>query len=300
MDYFKDLTYYNNLHYENARNVGFCPMGTESVAHQYPEEFIPKLAKYLNYPVNVSRGGGFDKSFVIDGVKHALGFSEIRVLAQNGIVYAAPDAVVAYIAEGLYVPPAEFVDAVLNGVDPDSEAYQTYLARYTPEYCWGASNEYVADVVSVVGKIASGNLTDLKDLLARRKGLLDLVTGNGSLLHEAIIRNQEAIAQSLVEAGIRLDKFEGDELLVAVESGMESVVVMLINAGIPIKADRPRHNPLFLAIGRKQNEIAKYLYKTRTDLVVTYNTEFAENCNILQWTRMCNNDSFMEFLLNPF
>jgi hypothetical protein len=300
MEFFSDLTYYNNFHYENALNVGFSHMGTEPVSYPYPESFIPKLMKYLNYPLNVTRGGGFLKSIEVDGVTQPLGFAEMRVLDQNGRVYAAPDAVVAYIMEGLYVPPEVFIDAVVNGIDPESAVYQTYLSRYAPQYCWGAPNDYVVDVATTAGKIAAGDLAGLKESLSKRPELLDLVTGNGSLLHEAILHKQEDIAKYLVDAGISLNRFEGDEILVAVESGSLPIVVMLIDAGIPIKADRPRTNPLFLAIGRNQNEIAMYLYNTRKDLVDIYSTEFVTNCNILQWTKMCNNPSFMDFLLKLY
>ena len=299
MDLYQDLTFYNRFHFENAQNIGFGHISSEKIRLQLPENFMPRLLKYLKYPLNVVRGG-LPRQVVVEEKPYTLGYAEIRVLGSDGRVFAAPNDIVGYILDEVYMPPAVFVEAVMNGIDPDSEAYQKYLSRYSAEYCWGASNDYVMDVVAVVGKIAKGDTYGLKTLLTSRKELLNIVAGNGSLLNEAISRDQEEIAKYLIDAGICLNKFEGEELLTAVECGMESIVRILLQNGIPIKMDRPRNNPLFLAIGRKQNNIAEFLYISRKDLVVTYNTEFTQNCNILQWTKMCNNVSFMDFLMNQF
>lgn len=299
MDYYQDLSYYNRFHFENAQNVGFGKMTEEKKIQQLPAGFMPRLLKYLKYPLNAVRGG-LPRRVTIEGETYTVGYAEIRVLGKDGRVFAAPNDIVACIHEAVYMPPAVFVDAVMNGVDPDSETYQAYLARYTPENCWGASNAYVMDVVAVVSKIAAGDLDGLKAMISGRKNLLELVTGNGSLLNEAIARQQEQIALYLIDTGIRLEKFEGEELLTAVESDMENVVAALMERNIPIKMDRPRNNPLFLAIGRHKNKIAEYLYNTRKDLVTTYNTEFTKDCNILQWTKMSNNTQFMEFMMKSY
>lgn len=299
MDFYQDLTYYNRFHYENAQNVGFGRIGTEKTQVQLPYGFLPQLLKYLKYPLNTTRGG-LPRRVTIDGENYTLGFSEIRVLGKDGRVFAAPNDIVGYIQDSVYNPPAVFVDAVMTGIDPDSDAYRAYLERYSAQYCWGASNAYVGNVISLVEMISQGNLAGVRAQLEEQKALLEIVTGNGSLLNEAITQKQEKIAEYLIEAGICLKKFEGEELLTAVECGMESIVRLLLEKGMPIKMDRPRNNPLFLAIGRKQNKIAEYLYMERRDLVVVYNTEFAQNCNILQWTKMCKNTAFMNFLEKLF
>lgn len=298
MDYYKDLSYYSRFHFENAKNIGFAPKSQKKNATQLSEHFMPRLLKYLKYPLNSMRGGAF-RTVEINNTLYTFGFSEIRVLDNKGCVYAAPDEIVADIAEGNYIPPAEFIDAVINGPDPDSNKYQAYLSRYKPECCWGASNEYIMDVVKLVEMISTGNLPGVMAQTTNRNALLDIVTGNGSLLNEAITRSQEAIAVYLLNAGICLEKFEGVELLTAVERGHENLVRALVEKGVPMKMDRPRNNPLFLAIGRHQNAIAEYLYATRKELVTTYSTEFATNCNILQWTKMCKNTDFMHFLETP-
>ncbi len=296
MDYYKDLSYYSRFHFENAQNIGFEGSYSAEKSSSLSEKFLEQLLKYLQYPVNTQRGGAF-KSISLYGTDYVLGFSEIRVLGNDGKVFAAPDAVILEIAEGSYIPPAEFVSAVLNGVSPAGNEYQTFLSRYNPQCCWGAPDSYVREVVAVLDIISRGNLKELQNIMLNHTSISDLVAGNGSILNEAIVRNQEEIAVYLIESGFNLEKFEGVELLTAVECGMASIVDTLLEHGCPIKTDRPRNNPLFLAIGKFQNDIAEHLYNTRKDLVVTYNTDFMQNCNILQWTKMCKNQEFFDFMM---
>lgn len=299
MEYYKDLTYYSHFHYERAKNIGFGKQFSENKESRLDPFFLETLTKYLEFPLNTTRGGNM-RTKEINGVPYTFGFSEIRVMNSSGIIYAAPDEMIANVIDGGYIPPREFIDAVMYGPDPESEVYQDYLKRYRPEYCWGESNDYVKDVVLLLDMISKGNMRGLEQELNSRKELLNIVCGGGSLLNEAITRKQEMIAVYLIERGIALELFEGIELLTAVEMGMDSLVKILLEHNIPIKMNRPRTNPLFLAIGRMQNSIAEFLYCTRKDLVQVYTTEYVQDCNILQWTKMCNNTRFMEFLTKQF
>ena len=67
-----------------------------------------------------------------------LGNGEIRVLG-NGVVYAAPSLICHYVAAHSYLPPAEFVAAVMNGPRPDDPAYVKY--RF---YWWDATMQQAA------------------------------------------------------------------------------------------------------------------------------------------------------------
>lgn len=49
-----------------------------------------------------------------DGTTLLLGSAEIRVPSRLGVVYAAPDMIYHYIKDHDYVPPQEFIDAVLE------------------------------------------------------------------------------------------------------------------------------------------------------------------------------------------
>ncbi|MBQ3665050.1 MAG: hypothetical protein II919_02960 [Lachnospiraceae bacterium] len=46
------------------------------------------------------------------------------MLGKNGLVYAAPDLVIHYIINHQYLPPKEFIDAVMNGPKPGGEEYR--------------------------------------------------------------------------------------------------------------------------------------------------------------------------------
>jgi hypothetical protein len=54
-----------------------------------------------------------------------LGNGEIRVLG-DGVVYAAPSLICHYVAAHSYLPPPEFVDAVMHGPGPDHRSYIKY------------------------------------------------------------------------------------------------------------------------------------------------------------------------------
>ena len=62
-----------------------------------------------------------------------LGSAEIRVFSNEGVTYAAPNLIYHYIVDHHYLPPEEFIRAVLEGPLPDSPEY---LAR-AEQVEWG-------------------------------------------------------------------------------------------------------------------------------------------------------------------
>ena len=116
--------------------------------HPYPFEkgevpliFIDKLLKLCLNSFNKTRGyhvcnicenpmvfpmkiktGGIEAVFnlplpttIIRGeVQMMLGTAEVRVVGQTGLIYAAPDLIYHYVTEHKYLPPQEFIEAVLN------------------------------------------------------------------------------------------------------------------------------------------------------------------------------------------
>lgn len=63
-----------------------------------------------------------------------LGSAEVRVFAPDGRTYAAPDLVFHYIRRHHYLPPREFIDAVMNGAPPSTPQYVTTLSHHiSPE-----------------------------------------------------------------------------------------------------------------------------------------------------------------------
>jgi hypothetical protein len=45
---------------------------------------------------------------------HTLGSGEFRITSSNGATFVAPDLIVHYIADHAYLPPQEFLEAVLE------------------------------------------------------------------------------------------------------------------------------------------------------------------------------------------
>lgn len=296
MEEYRDLSYYQRFHFENAMNVGFSSNYKTIADYELPKSFFEKLLKYYKYPVNMVRD--ISEQITIEGQQIDIGISEIRIISCDNVVFAAPDTIIDSIMNHGYYPPHEFIDAVIDGIDPDSDYFQEFLSRYDEEHLWGASDEYVKTVKTVDKLIDNNDLLELQKLITGDKCILSLVTENGSLLNYAIQNKKEEIADFLLDHGIQIDRFEGVELLTAVENGMFSIVRRLLDSSVPVKKDVPRNNPLFLAVASNQNEVAEYLYLNRRDLVMTYQTEYTRNCNILQWSKMFKNESFLSFLRN--
>lgn len=297
MDFFNDFTLYQYYHFENAINIGFCTCDATRQL-QLNDNFYEKLAKYLEYPFNPSRGGDY-KRITLFGREYTLGYAEMRIIAENGKVFAAPNLIISKIMEGIYTPPAEFVEAVLNGADQTSAEYRHYTDRYNEEHCWGATDEYIAKIGFVCSAIRRGDLGELKAFL-RANDQDELVTNNGSLINEAIMAGQESLADYLIECDYSINRFDGVELLTAIECNMERIVEKLLSRKIYIKMDLPRNNPLFFAIAKHKNQIAKRLYEQKPELAITYNTEYTSDCNILMWSKMAKNDEFITFMQNRY
>lgn len=302
MDQYKDLTLYRRFHHENARNIGFNVergINRPVVSDEKSEQLVDKLIRFVDHPFNVIRGESF-RSVQWKGKKYALGFFELRVIATDGVVYAAPGTVIADILEGFYIPPKEFIDAVLNGWDPSSNDYAQFEQRYKEEYFWGSSDDYLQKMNEALELILKGEEWNVRERIVADPKVLKIVTPEGTLLSAALVAKRENVAEALVDLGISLDLLEGEELLRAVESGSGMMVRKLIDSGIAIKWDLPRNNPLFLAVAKGQNEIAEWLYSYHREMVAVYQTRNTKDCTILKWTNMFQNNAFMEFLKHPY
>lgn len=124
MTTYEDLTPYED--HPHARhgelNVGW--LGPDSVFERGPasEEFSDALARLVvKQQVHLARGFhrcelcGKLRPRVEHGAKNrVLGNSEIRVTGEDGTVYAAPSMVVHYVEAHEYLPPNEFIEAVLH------------------------------------------------------------------------------------------------------------------------------------------------------------------------------------------
>ncbi len=140
--YLPDLSPYP---YEKEyRLLGTVSIGWLDKKHHYPlgetsETFKDRLFMFCLHPVIRMRG--FHKcefcvpqpSFLITerrhGAKVLLGDAEIRIV-YNENVYAAPNLVYHYVVKHHYRPPDVFIEAVLHGALPDTEAYMDFIRSH--------------------------------------------------------------------------------------------------------------------------------------------------------------------------
>lgn len=139
MAYYEDLTSYEYGECYNDKTVN---IGWIDEVHSYPKgeiagEFILSLWEYIKYPINQTRGVYHNKrldpqtSFHFahyEGYHMTLGDAEIRVVdLENDLIYAAPNLILHYIITHQYLPPEQFVNAVINGPKPNSDLYSNVM-----------------------------------------------------------------------------------------------------------------------------------------------------------------------------
>lgn len=135
--YYKDLTKYSYqkdmLKYvdNEVLNIGWLDYTQDYIKGSPSNEFLEKLFTLCQNSVLKMRGNHIC-SFCGEGFKEIvtaehkggvayLGHSEIWIKGSNDVIYAAPTLVYHYIIEHSYLPPDEFVEAVLHGepVNPE-------------------------------------------------------------------------------------------------------------------------------------------------------------------------------------
>ncbi len=114
--------------------VGFLSRKTKFETGKVPAQFLDKLLAYCHPQKTVcqtmgTRKSPFSNEHVVvqfDGEDHKLGAAEIRIIGPEDI-YAAPDLIYHYVRDHNYLPPAEFVDAVMKGPSPDSAEFRALI-----------------------------------------------------------------------------------------------------------------------------------------------------------------------------
>lgn len=134
MSYYQDLTPYNYHHHSiKELNVGWLDKNFPFEKGEVPAGFLNNLKKIAEHQVFQTRGFhfcDFCREQVVDGkIKCATSSSELRVIGKNGISYASPQMIVHYIEDHQYLPPKEFVDAVMDGIMPGSPEYDEVFKR---------------------------------------------------------------------------------------------------------------------------------------------------------------------------
>jgi hypothetical protein len=143
LSYFEDLspyTYYHSGIRENTLNIGWLDVAYPYQRGELPISFVENLWNFVQ--IRLIRLRGFHvcnlcsekvvSPLVVNkgDVDFKLGDAEIRVLGENGKIYAAPNLIYHYITVHGYQPPDEFVQAVLKGPNPGSEVYSKFIAEF--------------------------------------------------------------------------------------------------------------------------------------------------------------------------
>jgi hypothetical protein len=131
--FFADLTpyEYSSPDSDNLVNVGWLSREHLFSSGEVPDAFLIALRRLVTSPVNLYRGSHICE-FCPDPPKRlspggipmlypppeTMGNGEIRVRGSAGLVYVAPVLVLHYVEAHKYLPPAEFIEAVVskNGI----------------------------------------------------------------------------------------------------------------------------------------------------------------------------------------
>lgn len=298
MKIYEDLSYYSNDHFEYSLNVGWVSLKDKADNNYDYSTLLDRMTAYLDYPFNTVRDNSFVIGWKYKEVTYNLGYSEIRVISDDGQVYALPDTVFYSITSQGYKPPDEFINAVLNGCSVNSDIYKSYIKHYNNKDFWGATKKQKDDNLIVEQCFDSDNPSMLAEFLAKDKSNINAVTTEGSLLNKAIINKREKIAEWLLNNDFPIQNYSGLELLTAIKYNMNTIANILIDQNIYMPTHSFGKNPLFMAALHKNNEIAVRLFLEKPELRVKYSNEFVNDCDILKLCASCNNVEMLSFIRN--
>lgn len=302
MEHYKDLTYYSFHHFENALNIGWINETAPYTKGKVTEIFLEKLKEYIIHPFNSIRG--YRKcdlcncnSFkvCVSNQEINLGYSEIRVISQNGKQrFAAPDMIYHYITDHNYLPPFQFIEAVINGPKPYSKDYQNFTERYAEEFLWSEKNE----TIKISNQIESYIKTDLtlaKRLIESNPDFKNLITKNGSFLNIAIKENNLELIIFLVDAGIDINKFSGKELHSAITHSDNIILKYLLSQKINIDLTTWK-NPLFKAISIGNIDAVEILIKYGINFKIEYSNSYVKNMDAIKFARYCKQEKVAKLI----
>lgn len=124
-----------------VKNIGWLGGEKTFLSGKVDDIFLQNLYLYYKIPFFMytkrilycnSELDGKEKYFALiyKNVARWLGSSEIRVLDyERKIIYVAPDLIIHYIKNHHYLPPQEFINAVINGPKPNDVDYCDMVAE---------------------------------------------------------------------------------------------------------------------------------------------------------------------------
>lgn len=205
MSYYEDLTPYNYHHYsEKELNVGWLDKDFPFEKGELPAGFLERLKKFAEHNVFQTKGFQFChfcKEQVVDGkIKCATSSSELRVIGKDGVVYASPQMIVHYIEEHNYLPPQQFIYAVMNGPLPGTEEYDSVFKRLPESWERRRPDVNDEDYEEKMKKIMVQNLSESID----HKIIQDLLSQNSDF--QKFVEAYNKIMPSVYSVGMKKSK----------------------------------------------------------------------------------------------
>lgn len=289
-----DMTKYRFQHFENAYNIGWKNNCKNIEKRIFDNKFIEKLKMFCEKPLNKELNGKC-RYFDIKGEKYVIGFGEIRIIdIYNDIRYAAPNIIVQDILDGLYTPPQQFIDAVMNCPEYASDEYNQFLKNYTEDKYWGENKNTIQNIEKVCSLIEEDS--DCFKTFVLDNKLIDVVTKKGSLLNYSIQLGNNNIAEWLIDQNININSFDGLELLTAIKNKNTKIALQLLMKGISTDNDEMKDNPLVFAIRMANVELVKELMMQHRHLIVEYTNEFVKNYTMLDIAKRYKNEQIIEIV----
>lgn len=124
---------------ENVINIGWLGEDEDFPKGEVSNEFLMNLWEYYKCPIyktrkiyNNQKLDGYWKFFIATSGERDmhLGRAEIRVVDQKrNVVYASPDLIIHYVINHKYLPPKEFIQAVIEGPKPNTEEFSHMIKQ---------------------------------------------------------------------------------------------------------------------------------------------------------------------------
>ena len=137
MAYFEDLSpyaYFSRNEVRSELNIGWLDSSHRFATGIVSSLIVERIKQMCSWAVRNSRGlhlcpfcAEHPVNYETPHGRLLLGSAEIRVFAENGDTFAAPNLILHYIAAHNYRPPSVFLDAIEKGDVPPSDEYLALL-----------------------------------------------------------------------------------------------------------------------------------------------------------------------------
>jgi|WetSurMetagenome_2_1015567.scaffolds.fasta_scaffold39275_2 hypothetical protein len=126
MAFYEDLSdyeFYDMCKSEKILNIGWLDSKHEYRSGKVPDEVVAKILQLCSNPMHRTRGyhlcpfcskPSFGIEVQFENELFKLGSAEIMVRGQDKTIYMAPDMIYHYITKHNYLPPGEYIRALIE------------------------------------------------------------------------------------------------------------------------------------------------------------------------------------------